>query len=83
MPLTREAIDNINEFYRLTHEINDAYFFGPNATADLESQRRAIRAKFTGAQLDAYLDADIRPPHIVGQDVHDMWVAESFPELAQ
>ncbi|MEU7631653.1 hypothetical protein AB0C34_16940 [Nocardia sp. NPDC049220] len=83
MTLTREAIDNINEFYRLTDDINDAYFFGPNATVNLEAERRVIKAKITADQFSAYLDAGIRPPHVVGQDVHDMWVAENFPELAE
>lgn len=51
MTLTREAIHFVNEFYRLTDDINNACFDGPNATVGLEAQRKTVRAKFTDAQF--------------------------------
>lgn len=82
--LTREAIHNINEHYRLGDAADEAHFYGrDDEDAELEAQSKAFRAKVTQEQMDAYTAAWIRPPHAVGQDEHDAMVRESFPELAQ
>lgn len=82
--LTRETIHFINEHYRLGDASDEAYFYShEDEEADLEAQSKMFRAKVTDEQLNAYLDAMIRPPHAVGQDEHDAMVNAYFAELAR
>ncbi|WP_330253096.1 hypothetical protein OG874_00325 [Nocardia sp. NBC_00565] len=82
--LTREAIHAINEHYRLGDAADEAHFYGRDEEdAELEAQSKAFRAKFTDDDLYAYLNAGIRPPHVVGQADHDAMVRETFPNLGQ
>ncbi|NKY60422.1 hypothetical protein [Nocardia flavorosea] len=77
--LTREAIAHINSYYEYAERCDEAYFYGryedEKYYGDLS---RAAEAKVTPAQMDAYLDAGIRPPYNVGQKTHDTQVDAYF-----
>lgn len=77
--LTREAIHFINEHFRLGDAADEAHFYGrDDEDVELSAQSKVFRTKFTDEQLCAYLDAEIRPPHNVGQDAHDAMVNAYF-----
>ena len=77
--LTREAIRNINEHYRLGDAADEAHFYGrDDEDEELDAQSKVFRAKVTEEQVTAYMDAGIRPPHTIGQDEHDAMVNEYF-----
>ncbi|NKY60436.1 hypothetical protein [Nocardia flavorosea] len=84
MILTREAIANINEFYRLADEADRAYM--ENRTSDevtLRQQAWEVRNKITALELHAYLQADLYPPHIAGRENHDAQVAVYYSTLGR
>lgn len=77
--LTREAIRFINEHYRLGDAADEAHYYGSDEEdAELDAQSKAFRAKVTEDQLNAYMDAMIKPPHVAGQDEHDAMVNTYF-----